>query len=295
MTRTVFQGPWNRAPNFSADETGSIHDGDRARSLGFEDALIGGSTLAAFMTEPLDELFGRDWYERGFLRQSWVKPVYGSDEFRIFAEEEEPTEYDDRLLSFGLEKRDGARAMVGYAGLAHSPLEAPAPWQRPDQRASVFEGDDPLSDEPIGTVYPTRPVVVMPDDPQNAERRDAADIRSPWYVEASPWGPPIVPTHMFLLVGLGAGSPSTRSTQTAPGDQRAGMNGTFQMLLSGPLLCGERYELRPLLAEKGFSGRTWFRTIEFTIEDASGQRLVTARQKIRWFRSTDGTSAPAPA
>jgi hypothetical protein len=279
MVGTVYRGGWTSAPNLSADATGSIHDDVQARRLGFASALVGGSVLCAFLEPRLVERFGRAWYERGFLQQAFLRPVYTSDEFRATLDDLEPGPTDESLLALGLEKRDGERATNGYAGLLVPAAPPVAPWQRPEQaeRSAAAGGStaDPLPEEPIGTAYPTRTVTFTPDD--SASRRAAARDDLAWYTRRSSWGDPIVPSYMLLLQAAQSGR--------GPGTSRirAGMNAVFQLLNGGPVFCGRPYEIRTTLADKGFSDRTAYRTTELSFTDAEGNRPAVLRQKVRWF------------
>jgi hypothetical protein len=290
MTTATYQGGWVQAPNLSADAIGSIHDDDQARRLGFRSALVGGSVLVPFMTPALVEVFGPDWYERGFLKQSFIQPIYETTDFRVVVEEIEPTEHDERLVRFGLETREGGRATAGYAGLARSAESALAPWDRPGEPASPTPSgpDDPVPDEPIGTAQPPRMIMLPPEI--SASRRAAAGDTSPWYTESSPWGGRIVPTGSYIVLVWAVSPDSARAEERS--EQRiigsnpaasAGMNGTFQLLQTGPMFADQPYELRSHLAEKGFSGRTAFRTMEHSIYDRDQRRVAAVRQKVRWF------------
>ena len=287
MTTTIHHGPWVTAPNLSADAVGSIHDDRRAQDLGFRGALIGGSVLLSFIEPLLRDLFGGAWYERGFLKISFIRPVYETDEFRAVIEEADPTASDQRLTSIGLEKRDGECATTGYAGLARDAAGALAPWHRPGEPTSAptpSGGDDLLPHVPLGAESEPRTIAIGPEE--SASRRAAAGDTSPWYTESSPWGAPIVPATMMMLINLRNQTrveDERRAAGAQDGGARAGMNGTFQLLQRGPVFAGRPYTLRSRLAEKGISGRTAFRTSEFTLTDAAGRQVAVARQKARWF------------
>lgn len=282
MTATIITGPWSKAPNLSADSKGSIHDDERAKELGFKGALVGGSVLCAFITPLLTERFGRGWYERGFFKTSFISPVYETDDIRVVLEEQLPSSDAAVLMSVGIEKRDGSRATAGYAGIAPSTAAALPPWQRSGEppTAPVPPAEaDPSPGEPLGMALPPKELVVAVED--SASRRRTAGDGCLWYEAASPWGGPVVPTFMYLLVNLGNGG--RRPDAAINPASRAGMNGTFQLVQTGPMLAGRPYTLNSKLVEKGISGRTAFRTAEFSITDSTGQRVALARQKARWF------------
>jgi len=283
MTTTTLTGPWLRAPNLSADSAGSIHDEREARKVGFESALVGGSVLLAFMTPTLTGLFGRAWYERGFLKQSFVSPIYESTEFRTYAEEMAVEPGDERLLAFGLEKRDGERATMGYAGIRRETAPAIPPWERRGEPPlAAGPGDDPLPGAPIGRASAPVALMATPELGANRARRAASGEISPWYETRSPWGASIVPTFMFILTQAMRARGAERRAE-ADGAIQAGMNGTFQLLLTGPMFCGREYQMTSTLVEKGVSGRTAFRTNQFGI-DREGRTVALARQKVRWFQ-----------
>lgn len=278
MTSSAPTGRWLSAPNLSADAAGSIHDDQQAKALGFEAALIGGSVTTAFMTPALTEQFGKAWYERGFLKQSFIAPLYEREEFEIVFEELEPTADDERFCSLVLVTRGGQQHTAGYAGLYRSADAARAPWERSGEPpVAELPAVDPLPGEELGTSYELLSRTVLPSDPMNQERRVAAGNESPWYTTTSPWGGAIIPTFMYTLIGHGPASTDSGSAT------RVGMNGTFQLLQTGPMLCGQPYTVRRRLVEKGWGNRSAFRTVEFAVESEGGQRVAAARQKVRWL------------
>jgi acyl dehydratase len=286
----AYVGDWRRLPNLSADSVGSIHDDDAARRVGFDSALVGGSVLLAAMTPVLVRLFGRDWYERGFLRQSFVKPIYVASEVRLVARERTPADGDARLLEFGFEDRDGHACTAGYVGLGDSGAPSRAPWERPGEPPlATVPAEDPDPGVAIG-VPRTVDVLCTPSLHASRIRRDAIGADDTWYSVASPWGGPIAPTFLYILAGsmqrgsaaeAGAGGEGTgqRTART-----RAGMNGTFQLVQAAPMACGVVHRMTTTVVEKGTSGRTAFRTSENEIRAPDGRIVMRARQKVRWFR-----------
>lgn len=45
------------------------------------------------------------------------------------------------------------------------------------------------------------------------------------------------------------------------------------------MICGEPYNYRQVLIEKGFSKRTAFSTVEYVIESTSGETVAVGRQE----------------
>lgn len=273
---------WRRARNLHGDSAGSIHDEQQARALGFQHALIGGSYICAFVTQRMVERLGEAWYERGFLKQAFIHPLYDPDEFQVLVQPLKPGTYDEQLVEVSLETREGARITAGYAGLAR-PNEGVPPWQRDGEAAPDDPRGDPLPGTPLGTEFEAseRTVNVEETEPWRAMAGDDLD----WYTERSPWGGPIVPSFKYMLLG-GGGQPEGGFQGNPP--LRAAMNGTIQLLQSGPMHIGQPYTVQGRLVEKGFSARTAYRTNEFTVTDAQGSRVAIARQKIRWIGQPSG-------
>ncbi len=269
---------WRRAINLHADDVGSIHDADQAKELGFKAALVSATNASAFAFERLVDRFGRDWYERGFFKQAAIAPLYEVDEFQVLLEPLESHEGDEALVNVALEKRDGTQVTAGYAGLATDPATALRPWQREGERRPTSDAGDPLPEVPIGTSYPAYRRTVTIEDSES--RRAMVGDGSPWYTAASPWGGPIAPSFMCMLLG-GGGEPEggyrARPEIVAP------MKGTFQLQQFAPLMAGEEHTITGTLVANGFSARSAHYTNEFEVTNAAGDRVAVARQQMRWM------------
>ncbi len=262
---------WLQSKNLSADARGSIHDDERARSLGFKAALIGGSVHSAFVTKAVVERFGPAWYERGFMKQSYIHPLYEDDQFRIVTKELEPTGTDETLIELAFETRKGVRTTAGYAGLAKSAETAVPPWER--------AGRGPAADAPAPGTTPEAVFTRTFTIDESASRRELVGDDSLWYTDASPWGGPIVPSFMYMLIGTGG-----RVRQANGGDvPQAGMNSVWELLQAGPMFAGVPHQVTSRLIESGASARSGFRTTEFNVVDPAGRQTAVARQKIRWL------------
>ncbi|MGE0598968.1 MAG: hypothetical protein AB7J35_03975 [Dehalococcoidia bacterium] len=258
---------WLRSRNLSADQTGSIHDDDRARSLGFKAALIGGSVHSAFVTKRAVELFGPQWYERGFMKQAYIQPLYESDEFQIVTDELKPGEFDERLHELAFETRAGVRTTAGFFGLARSAESAVAPWMRP-------ESQDPESEKASLAAEFSRAISVE----ESSSRRELTGDDSEWYRRSSPWGGAIVPSFMYMLLGSAGSRQEAR--ESLP---QAGMNSVWQLLQKRPMLAGRSHRISVRVVQSGQSERSAFRTTEMTVRTEEGDVVAQARQKIRWL------------
>lgn len=269
-------GPWLVARNAVSDRAGSIHDDAAARSLGFPGGLVGGNVQVAAVTRTLTDVLGPPWYERGFLRHTWVKPVYDSEQLQATVTELDRGGTDECLVDVKLHKRDGTLVVAGFAGLCAPDAERVPPWRHAMSRPERdVDGYDPLPERP-GEEYPDGEITITP---QYVERSLAGLDDSAWYHDASPWGDAVVPTVAQLVLG-GFGRPDT--PRPVAREMLAGMNATSEILQTGPLFVGRTYRRRAALAAKGAAGRYAFRTIEFETFDESGVRVAWFRWKIKW-------------
>lgn len=272
---TVPEAPvWLRSRNLSADAKGSIHDDERARSLGFKAALIGGSVHSAFVTKAAVECFGQAWYERGFMKQAYIAPLYETDEFRIVMTPLPPLDCDEELRELAFETKAGLRTTAGFFGILKAGADPIVPWEREDA---------PERDSQVAQATPderstfTQAVEVA----ESASRRMLSGDTSRWYTDQSPWGGAIVPSFMYMLIGSG----SQRRERASDAGQQAGMNSVWQLVQSGPMLAGAPHTITRRTVEAGEGGRTSFRTNELTIATQDGRTVARARQKVRWFRA----------
>jgi len=286
-TENVVETPWMRAPNLHGDSLGSIHDEDEAKRIGFRAAPIGANTLLAFYTPVLVDLFGQAWHERGFLSLDFLSTIDEGNSFRILASQAPGLPEDERVVTLVMEKEDGRTANMGYAGVTVAHVTAVPPWQRPDALplAGPEADSDVLPRRALGSGF-SRTICVRPEHTA-AARKVAADSLA-WYQTASPWGGAIVPMNTYHNLGFPhfelepTRKPSITTSRRAD-PSRAGMNARLQLVLTGPMICGEPYSYRQVLIEKGFSKRTAFSTVEYVIESDVGETVAVGRQKVRWF------------
>ncbi|MBI4014234.1 MAG: hypothetical protein HY359_18095 [Candidatus Rokubacteria bacterium] len=72
-----------RARNLSRSTANKIHDDAVARTYGYAAGLVAGTTVYAYMTQPLVAGWGLDWLARGTGRLALLHPVYDGDEVTV--------------------------------------------------------------------------------------------------------------------------------------------------------------------------------------------------------------------
>src|SRR5204863_6582093 len=109
-------GGWITTHNWAADKVGGIHHDETARSKGFPAGLVTGDVTLAVACAAVVRVLGAPFFERGFIRNTFVRPAYNGEEVRAVVDESEPCAGDEALLTWRLEKRDGSLVSAGIAG-----------------------------------------------------------------------------------------------------------------------------------------------------------------------------------
>jgi hypothetical protein len=274
----VIETDWIAAVNQASHATGSIHDEARARELGFAQAVVGAGMHIPLVTKAAVSLLGPAWYERGFLKARFGVPMHDGEEIRLVLEDQAPAIGDERLLKLRIEKRDASVPLSGFLGLLASPDAPCLPWERPGEAAASNNGlYDPLPLDDVGDTYDPKVMEFEPAESLGALR--VVGDTCPWYTGASPWGGPILPTYRFVRVPRLASD--INPLPDAELDMRSSMNALFQVAHLGPVMCGQPYSVQSTLVEKGYSGRTAFRTAQATITE-DGRAVAQIRQMLRW-------------
>ncbi len=268
MTTTetrLFEGRWRQLPNLAANIKDSIHDDDRARELGFRGGFVPGPTVAEAIMPAILGHFGQQWFEGGWYDLKFITPVYMNEEVQEVAESLD----DDGAIAVKLLTRDGRITCGGRAGLGTA-----VPWNA--ELDGKRMGDIAFPHLELGTQSDEVEFTVDRDD--YLRQLDAAGSDSPWFRDASPWGGPIAPP-----VALMRQSRPLIDLPLGEGVTPPGINADFQIVIERPVFTDRPYRTTSRLANKGVSGRCWFRTVEFTIVDEEGNRCAVGRQNVKWF------------
>jgi hypothetical protein len=136
---------------------------------------------------------------------------------------------------------------------------------------------DPLPRDEVGAQF--EPTTMEFDASESRGPLRVVRDACPWYAGDSPWGGPIVPTYRFVRLPRLAST--LHPSPDGAVDMQSSMNALFQIVHLGPVECGRPYTVAARLVEKGYSGRTAFRTSEAVVSD-SGRQLALIRQMLRW-------------
>lgn len=264
-TATIFEGRWRTLANLSADRTGSIHDDEAARRLGFRGGFVPGSTVATAGLPAVSAALGESWLQGGWYTFKFVRPVYVTDEVR-----ETATAADGGAIEVRIETRDGRLCCVGSAGLG---VELPWDPQADGQRGA----DEVLPDLTIGGHQHNEIVDPAPEDA--ARLLDAAGATGFGQTSA---GDPALPPERLMNAALNVVRGAFGRLE---GLRQPGMWAEHSLLSRRAIGLDEPLRVREWLADKGVSGRSAFVTWEFTVHDpASDEELARGRHQVKWLR-----------
>lgn len=128
-------------PEFS----GSLHDDVMARSLGYPAALVPGIDVYAYLTRLILKSWGDEWFSKGILSSSSLRPVYDGDELVISADKVRHNE-GARSVKLTVHNTSGVMVASASASISDNRLQSPS-----------------LEDFPIMN----RPSLPQPGDPQS--------------------------------------------------------------------------------------------------------------------------------
>jgi hypothetical protein len=211
--------------------------------------------------------FGKEWFEGGWHDLKFVDPAYDDEDVKVCFD---PLD-DGPAVQVRVVGPDGRPTCVGNAGLGDPDFEVP-----PSPPSWVFPGSE------IGRRFEEhRHVPALRD--YIASLRAAGASAAPlseWCRDRSlsPWRKIIVPPAGLL--------PVTRWAQNklpSDGALPPGMNGRMQFAFRGPVFAEEPLTAHTWIAGKGASGKTWARTIGFSLRDEMGHERVHGLHTIRWW------------
>ncbi|MEX0941485.1 MAG: hypothetical protein WD002_02965 [Pseudomonadales bacterium] len=261
MTRIVYEGNPIRLINPAAGKQGSIHDDDKAREMGFRRGFVPGTTISLLVEDAIGDYFGPAWFEGGWHDMKFVAAVYDDEPVRVVL-----TEDDGPGVGFAVLTEEDRSTCVGRLGLGTNP-----PWNAAEdgKRAGIAFPQsvlgtqlEPLDFTPAKALF---------------EQALSPGVAGRWFTGKSPFGGALTPSCALL--------PITRHGQSQLPIENAvlpGMNGRMQMVFESPIFLDESYRAELRLVDKGESGRTWFRTIEYQLFN-EGACYGFGRHTVKWW------------
>ena len=261
MARKVFEGNPVALINPAAGKQGSIHDDDKAREMGFRRGFVPGTTISLLVEDAIVDYFGKDWFTGGWHDMKFVGAAYDDEPVRVVL-----TEDDGPGVAFSVLTAEDRLTCGGRLGLGTTP-----PWDTAEDGSR------------IGDAFPAsvrgaslQPFEFTPDS-ELFQRAVSPGVVAKWFMGDSPFGGALTPSCALL--------PVTRYGQSQLSIENAvlpGMNARMQMVFERPIFLGETYRAELRLVDKGLSGRTWFRTIEYQLS-SKGARCGFGRHTVKWW------------
>lgn len=109
-----------RARNTATESENKIHDDEVAARFGFKGGLVPGVVVYGYMTVPVVERFGIEWFESGRMEIKFLKPFYEGDLVVVRAESD-----DENKISVTAQREDGEVCATAVAAL-DEPASRPA-------------------------------------------------------------------------------------------------------------------------------------------------------------------------
>ena len=262
----TFEGRWRALPNLGADTPG-IHGDAVAQELGFRRGPVLGDTAAQAVVPAIVATLGERWFQGGWMRVKLISPVYADEEVRDSAT---GAGASDASVELALATRAGRIACVGGAGLG-----ALDPWDASED--GRHGADVALPGLRLGA--PVAEVERTVTAADVARLCAAAGDETPWFRGPSPWGGPIAPPISLLLHAHDI----QVQVPPGPGVLPLAMGSDYQVVMERPVPLDAPLRIRTRWADKGVSGRCWFRTIEFETRDARDRPCARGRQRVKWF------------
>lgn len=113
----VMAGPIRRPDNFSKAATGSIHDDDMARKLGFQGGTVAGNIHCEQFPPLLEAAFGEGWRRTGGLSLYFLNATTDGEPVQAFVGPAEDLGEGRRRAAVWMEKTDGTRVCEGTASV----------------------------------------------------------------------------------------------------------------------------------------------------------------------------------
>lgn len=280
---TELIGPARVALNPS---TSSIHDPERARSLGFRGPAVGGNLHLDLFAPLLVQAYGDAWFERGAISLYFLNIVVSGEEVQAVVQRPKPPGAQTRVLA-RRPSEPSWRICEGTASLGdHRASElATRPLMTCDSgRLRLLKGVEPGQSLGRATAW-------VNSKEQEAQIASGV-INEPleWYRARSPWGGPIASVGsaaamMYrLLTGDGVRHHHDRISPHL--GETAAMFGAFEVAFEhGPVFLDRPYLIEGAVVGVGESPKTEYLWWDATASDKDGV-VVRLRHLFRFLKAS---------
>mgnify|MGYP003332425197 CR=1 FL=1 len=284
-SRDIKQGPLWAARNWSAnDGAGSIHDDATAAELGFRGGTVAGDVHMNQFPPVLIDLFGKDWFEHGYLSLIFRNATIDREQVQVFAETPTASEKATRVW---MERSDGLLVCEGTAGLGD-----------PSQSAVRSLDYRPCSPSELRILRRVEPGMslgdyeVVADPSKQFSRFDQSLISDPlpWYREASPWGEPVgapctLVEYLWGSAMRGLGPLVEEST---------GLFSAIEIVhVNGPFLMNQPYRIQCEVVCVGQSPKTEFVWYDQHAYNEQGVHVASLRMQSRAMKASSKLYDPS--
>ncbi len=142
------------ARNCSTDSENVIHADAAARQYGLRGGLVPGVVIFGYAIQPVIDLYGLAWLERGTVQIKLLQPVYDGDDLVVRARRD--SEADPIEFAVSVEPGPGELSASGQAALQHT--EAAFDWNAYRERPVPLRSERPVATSDVlapGTVLGT--------------------------------------------------------------------------------------------------------------------------------------------
>ena len=276
LTPDRLHGPFWAGRNWSADAgAGSIHDDATATDLGFRGGTVAGDVHTNQYVPVLLELFGDDWWERGYLTLDFKAATVDQERVQVRAE----PAADGQSARVWMVREDELLVGSGFAGLG--PLPALS-----SERARAGQADSLriLERVEVGLDLGTYQLETSP--AKQFERYDQGVISDslPAYRAVDSSGQVVACPASFVEFLWG---PPMQGLRPLVDPRAVGLFGALDIAQHrGPFRLGPTYEVHAEVVALGSSPKTellWFRS---TARDQAGELAAELRMMLRFMKAS---------
>ncbi|MCA9829102.1 MAG: hypothetical protein R3B97_07445 [Dehalococcoidia bacterium] len=263
--------------------TGSLHDEEAAKGLGFRGTAVGGTTHMDVFAPLLVETYGAEWFERGALSVMFLNVIVSGEAVQAVVERPATPAAQVGVLA----RRADDHAILAGAGTASL---------RDHSRSALATRGLRLCDESqLRMLKGVKPGQSLGQLTASVERetQDAllasGAINEPldWYRGASPWGGPIACVSQSAILMLDLVNPENQRRIAPDIGESFGMFGAIELAYErGPVFLDRPYTIEGTVVGVGHSPQTEYLWWDATARDERGETAVRMRQQLRFLKAS---------